>query len=152
MDRRRRCHSPSATGSACRAFGASASGATYRPPSSGPSESPHPHDIRGVTTFRFDEKLRRKIVERLGRFEVRRRPDAGSLKHAAVAIVVVEADTPGEAAFLLTKRTPRLRAHGGQWALPGGRVDPARRSSRRHCESFMKNWACSPRPTTSWAR
>ena len=33
-------------------------------------------------------------------------------------------DAPGEAAFLLTKRTPRLRAHGGQWALPGGRLDP----------------------------
>ncbi len=30
---------------------------------------------------------------------------------------------PGEAAFLLTKRTSRLRAHGGQWALPGGRCD-----------------------------
>ena len=76
-----------------------------------------------MTSFRFDEKLRREIAGRLGRFEVRRRPDPGSLKHAAVAIVVVEADTPGEAAFLLTKRTPRLRAHGGQWALPGGRVD-----------------------------
>ena len=54
---------------------------------------------------------------------MRRRPDPGSLKHAAVAVVVVEADVPGEAAFLLTKRTPKLRAHGGQWALPGGRVD-----------------------------
>ena len=76
-----------------------------------------------VTSFRFDDSLRREIAERLGRFDVRRRPDPGSLKHAAVAIVVVEADIPGEAAFLLTRRTPRLRAHGGQFALPGGRVD-----------------------------
>ncbi len=75
------------------------------------------------TAFRFDEILRRDIADRLGRFSVRRRPDPGSLKHAAVAVAVVEADVPGEAAFLLTKRTPRLRAHGGQWALPGGRVD-----------------------------
>ena len=54
---------------------------------------------------------------------MRRRADTGGLKRAAVAVVVVEGDAPGEAAFLLTKRTPRLRAHGGQWALPGGRVD-----------------------------
>jgi 8-oxo-dGTP pyrophosphatase MutT (NUDIX family) len=76
-----------------------------------------------VTSFRFDDALRGAIAERLGRFELRRRADAGGLKRAAVAVVVVEADVPGEAAFLLTKRTPKLRAHGGQWALPGGRVD-----------------------------
>ena len=82
-----------------------------------------------MTSFRFDEALRAEITSRLGRFELRRRVDAGGLKRAAVAVVVVEADQPPvsgkrEAAFLLTKRTPKLRAHGGQWALPGGRVDP----------------------------
>ena len=76
-----------------------------------------------MTGFRFDEALRKSIAHRLGQFEARRRSDPGSLRHAAVAITVVEADVPGEAAFLLTKRTPRLRSHGGQWALPGGRVD-----------------------------
>jgi 8-oxo-dGTP pyrophosphatase MutT (NUDIX family) len=76
-----------------------------------------------VTSFRFDDALRRTITDHLGRFELRRRADTGGLKRAAVAVVVVEGDAPGEAAFLLTKRTPRLRAHGGQWALPGGRVD-----------------------------
>jgi 8-oxo-dGTP pyrophosphatase MutT (NUDIX family) len=76
-----------------------------------------------VTQFRFDESLRARIVEHLGRFDVRRRPDPGKLRRAAVAVAVVEGDAPGDAAFLLTKRTPRLRAHGGQWALPGGRVD-----------------------------
>jgi 8-oxo-dGTP pyrophosphatase MutT (NUDIX family) len=77
-----------------------------------------------VTDFRFDDTLRATIVDHLQRFEVRRRSDPGSLRHAAVAVTVVEADVPGDAAFLLTRRTPRLRAHGGQWALPGGRVDP----------------------------
>jgi 8-oxo-dGTP pyrophosphatase MutT (NUDIX family) len=77
-----------------------------------------------VSGFRFDEGLRAAIVDHLGRFEVRRRSDPGSLRHAAVAVTIVEADRPGEAAFLLTRRTPKLRAHGGQWALPGGRVDP----------------------------
>jgi 8-oxo-dGTP pyrophosphatase MutT (NUDIX family) len=81
-----------------------------------------------VRQFLFDDALRRAITERLGRFELRRHADTGGLKRAAVAVVVVEADAPSlsgghEAAFLLTKRTPRLRAHGGQWALPGGRVD-----------------------------
>ena len=76
-----------------------------------------------MSDFRLDDALREAIAQRLGRFDLRRHADAGGLKRAAVAIVVVEGETPGEAAFLLTKRTPRLRAHGGQWALPGGRVD-----------------------------
>lgn len=41
-------------------------------------------------------------------------------KHAAVAVVVVGHDEP---CILLTKRASTLRAHGGQWALPGGRLD-----------------------------
>jgi 8-oxo-dGTP pyrophosphatase MutT (NUDIX family) len=44
------------------------------------------------------------------------------LRHAAVAATIVTGDL-GEAAFLLTRRTAGLRAHPGQWALPGGRVD-----------------------------
>jgi len=76
-----------------------------------------------VSEFRLDDALRDAIAQRLGRFDLRRRADAGGLKRAAVAVVVVEGERPDEAAFLLTKRTPRLRAHGGQWALPGGRVD-----------------------------
>jgi 8-oxo-dGTP pyrophosphatase MutT (NUDIX family) len=84
---------------------------------------------RRVISFAFDDVLRADIAGRLGRFELRRRTESGPLKRAAVAVVVVEAETPSasgerEAAFLLTKRTPRLRSHGGQWALPGGRVDP----------------------------
>ena len=77
-----------------------------------------------MTDLRFDESLRLKIKDHLDRFEVRRQSDPGSLRRAAVAVTVVEGDAPGDAAFLLTKRTPRLRSHGGQWALPGGRVDP----------------------------
>ena len=77
-----------------------------------------------TAAFHFDQTLRRLIAERLDRFDARRGADPGELKRAAVAIVVAEADTPRDAAFLLTRRVPRLRAHGGQWALPGGRVDP----------------------------
>ena len=50
------------------------------------------------------------------------RPD---LRRAAVAITLVEdAAAGGATAFLITRRTPTLRAHAGQWALPGGRVEP----------------------------
>ena len=41
---------------------------------------------------------------------------------AAVAVTLVP-ETTGDACFLLTRRAPRLRAHAGQWALPGGRID-----------------------------
>jgi 8-oxo-dGTP pyrophosphatase MutT (NUDIX family) len=44
-------------------------------------------------------------------------------KPAAVAIVVVDSNTDG-ASFLLCRRTSRLNNHAGQWALPGGRLDP----------------------------
>ena len=60
------------------------------------------------------------IAARLQAFERQgvERPD---LKAAAVAVVVVEdAGTP---AVVLTRRAPRMRAHAGQWALPGGRRD-----------------------------
>ncbi|HEX3917751.1 MAG TPA: CoA pyrophosphatase [Caulobacteraceae bacterium] len=47
------------------------------------------------------------------------------LKLAAVALTLVEADDgSGETAFLITRRSAELRAHAGQWALPGGRCDP----------------------------
>lgn len=77
-----------------------------------------------MTPFSFDEALKATIGLHLHTFDRRLRAESGDLKRAAVAIVIVEAEAPGEAAFLLTRRTPRLRAHGGQWALPGGRVDP----------------------------
>jgi 8-oxo-dGTP pyrophosphatase MutT (NUDIX family) len=37
------------------------------------------------------------------------------------------AGTAGGPALLLTRRAARLRAHSGQWALPGGRVDDGER-------------------------
>jgi len=43
------------------------------------------------------------------------------LRQAAVAVCVTEHD--GMPSLLLTRRTAGLRAHAGQWALPGGRRD-----------------------------
>jgi 8-oxo-dGTP pyrophosphatase MutT (NUDIX family) len=47
--------------------------------------------------------------------------DRPELKQAAVALCVVERD--GVPALVITRRAARLRAHAGQWALPGGRLD-----------------------------
>ena len=43
------------------------------------------------------------------------------LRQAAVAVCVTEHD--GMPSLLLTRRAARLRAHAGQWALPGRRRD-----------------------------
>ncbi len=60
----------------------------------------------------------------LAAFE-RRALDAEGRRLAAVAIAVVR-DGPAEdpPAVLLTRRAGGLRRHSGQWALPGGRLDP----------------------------
>jgi 8-oxo-dGTP pyrophosphatase MutT (NUDIX family) len=48
---------------------------------------------------------------------------APALKRAAVALALVKAGDGADTALLLTRRAPGLRAHRGQWALPGGRCD-----------------------------
>jgi 8-oxo-dGTP pyrophosphatase MutT (NUDIX family) len=83
-----------------------------------------------------DNELRRQIEANLEGFSVReiQNPQA---RTAAVALVVVEYDCdedvygmstdglPDRApALILTFRTSRLHRHAGQWALPGGRIDP----------------------------
>ncbi|HEY8641416.1 MAG TPA: CoA pyrophosphatase [Candidatus Dormibacteraeota bacterium] len=47
----------------------------------------------------------------------------GSLIPAAVAVALL-ANRAGAPCFLITRRAPDLRRHAGQWALPGGRLDP----------------------------
>ena len=63
---------------------------------------------------------RHELAAALSAFERRTQPLDGR-KAAAVALVVVESDR--EPGLVLTKRSARLRAHAGQWALPGGRLD-----------------------------
>ncbi len=47
--------------------------------------------------------------------------DRPELKQAAVALCVTVAD--GVPTLVITRRAAGLRAHAGQWALPGGRLD-----------------------------
>lgn len=81
-------------------------------------------------------QLRQQVERQLRDFTVHAaRP--GTLRAAAVAVAIAEegsgADLPGIAApqgwstrasILLTRRAQGLGSHGGQWALPGGRIDP----------------------------
>ena len=73
------------------------------------------------------DDLRQLLAERISAFRRREHP-VGELRHAAVAITIVERADPDfgpvdQHAFLLTRRSSKLRDHRGQWALPGGRVD-----------------------------
>lgn len=52
-----------------------------------------------------------------------RTEDRPDLSRAAVGLVLVTGPH-GTTSVLLTRRAPKLRKHAGQWALPGGRVDP----------------------------
>jgi 8-oxo-dGTP pyrophosphatase MutT (NUDIX family) len=102
--------------------------------------------------IQFNDDLHRRMASNLASHRVRERRPEG-MRRAAVAVVVVDSDpelhgdddfepdeqmrslfpddddwgnvagTAGGAAVLLTRRSARLRAHAGQWALPGGRVD-----------------------------
>lgn len=80
--------------------------------------------------------LREQVRTRLAAFPVRRLA-VGTQRAAAVALALIEegegATLPGmpahtewsqRAALLLTQRAARLSSHSGQWALPGGRIDP----------------------------
>lgn len=71
---------------------------------------------------RLDELLRTRIAQHLAGFA---RVELGrpGLTPAAVAVTLVPG-VDGEPAFLLTRRVLTLSRHGGQFALPGGRLDP----------------------------
>jgi 8-oxo-dGTP pyrophosphatase MutT (NUDIX family) len=73
----------------------------------------------------FDDTTRQDIAGLCAGFARLPASDpARALKRAAVAIVLVEADAAQSGtALLLTLRASSLRAHRGQWALPGGRCD-----------------------------
>ena len=59
-------------------------------------------------------------------FSAERMADVPGAAHLELSGSV--AGTAGGAAVLLTRRAAALRAHSGQWALPGGRVDDGERA------------------------
>jgi 8-oxo-dGTP pyrophosphatase MutT (NUDIX family) len=79
---------------------------------------------------RFDPAFRTALIDGLQGFERYEpvRDPAVVLKRAAVCITITDAGD--DAAFVLTRRASRLRNHGGQWALPGGRLDAGETASQ----------------------
>ena len=77
-------------------------------------------------SLRFEATLRRRLEARLARFEHRTTVVDG--RRAAVVLILVP-DSVGEAAVIITQRAANLRHHGGQWALPGGRLEPGESAS-----------------------
>ena len=69
----------------------------------------------------FDAALFARARANLDRFE-RRSIAPDGRRPAAVALVLLP-DDEGRPCFLITRRAKTLRAHAGQWALPGGRID-----------------------------
>jgi 8-oxo-dGTP pyrophosphatase MutT (NUDIX family) len=73
--------------------------------------------------YRFDDDLRSGCQANLARFEVLAGPGDDGSSRAAVALCVLPGPD-GEACLLLTRRAQKLRAHPGQMAFPGGRLEP----------------------------
>ena len=86
--------------------------------------------------MQVDLQLKRQITTNLKSFEVVSRVAQGA-KSAAVAMTLVDAaygaelsgmpsfpEWQSDACLVLTKRSSELRDHSGQWALPGGKLDP----------------------------
>jgi len=70
----------------------------------------------------LDEALRARVEANLSGF--RRLPvSRDGLRRAAVALTLL-ADDEGEPCFVLTLRASKMKNHAGQYALPGGRLDP----------------------------
>lgn len=74
-------------------------------------------------TYPFGPALRERIVTNLAEFE-RTAVDDSALRQAGVVIAIVRNLADDGAAVLLTKRPTNLRRHAGQFALPGGRLEP----------------------------
>lgn len=68
------------------------------------------------------EELRRRILANLKQFD-RREHNHEELTRAAVALIITS-DPHEDPSFVITRRSAKLKNHAGQWALPGGRLDP----------------------------
>jgi 8-oxo-dGTP pyrophosphatase MutT (NUDIX family) len=71
---------------------------------------------------RFEPGLRARIESHLRGFDRQALPHQGR-RPAAVALTLM-CDAQGRACFALTRRSARLGSHSGQWAIPGGRLEP----------------------------
>ncbi len=104
------------------------------------------------------------LRQRLAAWPVRTLDDEGRHR-AAVALVLVEAGPGagvgglpahagwcGDPALLLTRRAGHLRAHAGQWALPGGRVDEGETPEQAALRELHEELGLWLPPAAAWGR
>jgi 8-oxo-dGTP pyrophosphatase MutT (NUDIX family) len=89
-------------------------------PSAGITKEQKLHPMKALDRTDFTSATRKQIRENLHRFQDRQERES-TLRAAAVAVTIFEHE--GECAVIVTQRAGTLREHGGQWALPGGRID-----------------------------
>ncbi len=75
-----------------------------------------------MTGLDFSGELKHELGNRLAAHSWQRLPSAGRRLSAVVLALVPDAS--GQATIILTRRAGHLRRHRGQFALPGGRLDP----------------------------
>ena len=75
-----------------------------------------------MNSYTFDDTIVRSIKSNLRSFEPQLVDDP-DLQQAAVAIVITANPATNQTCILLTLRPSKLNRHGGQYALPGGRLD-----------------------------
>ena len=76
--------------------------------------------MNALESFSFTEQTLERISANVRSFEEQSQAD-GDFRAAAVTLTIISDE--GEAAIILTRRASALRAHGGQWSLPGGVID-----------------------------
>ncbi len=75
-------------------------------------------------SFTICDELQQQITDNISRLDRISIEGNESLRQAAVAIVLTSAPDRDEACILLTRRPVTLKRHSGQYALPGGKLDP----------------------------
>jgi 8-oxo-dGTP pyrophosphatase MutT (NUDIX family) len=104
-------------------------GCAFRHATLYPNKDPRGDARHTTMTYPFGEPLRARIERnleahpRIALATGARAADRARMRDAAVAFVISANEATGEACFWLTRRASALRRHGGQFALPGGRID-----------------------------
>ena len=74
--------------------------------------------------YAADTGLHTRCARHLAAFQRTPTPASDTNRHQSAVAVCLVAGPGGEACYVITQRAPRLRAHSGQFALPGGRIEP----------------------------
>lgn len=92
----------------------------------------------------LDATLRERVAANLQAFH--RRPLALRGRTAAAVALALVADESRRPCFVLTRRAARLKDHGRQWALPGGRVDAGETAEQTALRELDEEVGLSLRP------